>query len=301
MKKNYLISLLVIVILISLTVYAFMKKESNNTKNSSIYSQYNGTYLINGSEIKLKDGVSIIPPVPGSASITETRYFGNDVRGDFDGDSREDVAFLITQTTGGSGTFYYLVAQLNKETGVVGTEAVFIGDRIAPQTTELKDGNIIVINYADRNPSESFATPPSVGKSLYLKLDPNTLQFGEVVQNFEGEADTSKMTLGMKTWEWISTDYNGNEIVKPSSGKKFTLTFETNGNFSASTDCNKVGGKYSTKNNNIIFDEIFSTLMFCDGSQETQFTKMLSDAKKYSFTSKGELILDIGDGSVYFR
>ena len=73
--------------------------------------------------------------------------------------------------------------------GLVGSQGVLLGDRIAPQTTELRADGVVVVSYADRAPGESFATPPSVGKSIWLKLDPATLQFGEVVQDFEGEAD----------------------------------------------------------------------------------------------------------------
>jgi hypothetical protein len=63
-----------------------------------------------------------------------------------------------------------------------------IADRIAPQTTEYRDG-LVVVNYAERRPGEPFTTPPSVGKSLWLKYDPVAMDFGEVVQNFEGESN----------------------------------------------------------------------------------------------------------------
>lgn len=98
-----------------------------------------------------------------------TRYFGNEARGDFNGDGKEDIAFLLTRTPGGSGTFYYVAAALGADNGFVGTNAVFLGDRIAPQTTEFRDGNIIV-NYADRKPGEPMTASPSVGTSKRLKV-----------------------------------------------------------------------------------------------------------------------------------
>jgi hypothetical protein len=57
--------------------------------------------------------------------------------------------------------------------------------------------------YAGRH----LTAPPSIGKSLMLKLDPQTMQFGEVEQNVEGEADPSVMKLDMKVWTWISAHY----------------------------------------------------------------------------------------------
>ena len=37
-----------------------------------------------------------------------------------------------------------------------------------------------------------MSAQPSQGKSLYLKLDPDLMQFGEVVQDFEGESAGSR-------------------------------------------------------------------------------------------------------------
>ena len=67
-----------------------------------------------------------------------------------------------------------------------------MGSRIAPQTTNVsmnsKHKNVIVVNYADRNPGEPMTTRPSLGKSAYLKLDAETMQWGIVVADFEGES-----------------------------------------------------------------------------------------------------------------
>lgn len=155
------------------------------------------TYVVEGRPVTLSNGLSEVEASPGSATKIVTRYFGNEVKHDLNDDSREDVAFLLTQETGGSGTFFYVVAALNTPAGYVGSRAVFLGDRIAPQSTSVDEGkttngtdrrNVIVVNYAVRAPGEPFTAQPSVGKSVWLKLDPNTMQFGEVAQNFEGES-----------------------------------------------------------------------------------------------------------------
>jgi heat shock protein HslJ len=259
-------------------------------------------YTIGGRPVLLVDGVADEPAAPGSAARVVTRYFGNEVRGDLNGDGREDVVFLLTQEPGGSGTFYYAAAALDSPQGLVGSQAVFLGDRIAPQTTELRPDGMIVVNYADRAPGESFATPPSVGKSIWLKLDPATLEIGEVVQNFEGEADPDVMQLDMKTWVWIRAVDGGNEIV-PRQTEAFTLTFE-GGTFSATTDCNRVRGGYTTQGQELTFaDNMAATRMFCADSQEAVFTALLGRTARYSFTSRGELVLELADGagSLTFR
>ncbi|MBP9715690.1 MAG: META domain-containing protein [Candidatus Pacebacteria bacterium] len=124
-----------------------------------------------------------------------------------------------------------------------------------------------------------------------------------VVKDFEGEANPDIMKLDMTKWNWIKTVYSDDKIVTPLKDKKFTLTFKHDNTFSATTDCNGVGGAYKTKDKNITFDKMMSTLMYCDGSQEAEFTKMLTETQSYMFTSKGELILMLkyDSGSVYFR
>ncbi len=102
---------------------------------------------------------------------TGTRYFGNEVKGDFNGDGQEDSAYLFTQDGGGSGTFYYVTVKLANGQEL---NAILLGDRIAPQTTEYRDGKIIV-NYADRKPNEPMTTRPSVGVSKYLEVVNNQL------------------------------------------------------------------------------------------------------------------------------
>lgn len=117
-----------------------------------------------------------------------TQYFGNQVQADINGDGLTDVAFLITEQPGGSGTFFYLVGALKQRDGsYLGSQAMLIGDRIAPQTTEFRNG-LVIVNYADRLPLEPMTTRPSQGKSLYAKYSASSNDFGEVVQNFEGES-----------------------------------------------------------------------------------------------------------------
>ncbi len=118
----------------------------------------------------------------------DTRYFGNELRTDLNGDGREDSIFFLTHQPGGSGTFYYVAAALQIESGYVGSEAVFVGDRIAPQSinTETENG-AIAVNYADRKPGESFAVKPSVGQTLWLRFDPTTRELVKVEPVFEAE------------------------------------------------------------------------------------------------------------------
>ncbi|MCX6702143.1 MAG: hypothetical protein NTX96_03055 [Candidatus Zambryskibacteria bacterium] len=199
MKKNYII-LIILVLIALVTGLVIFRPHSGKEKvaEQTLPKDYkNATYIIEGQSVTLTNGLSEIEAAPGSATKIITRYFGNEVKHDLNDDGREDVVFLLTQETGGSGVFYYIVAALNTPDGYIGSQAVFLGDRIAPQTTHMDEGitskgtnrqNVIVVNYAVRLPGEPFTARPSLGKSMWLKLDPVTMQFAEVAQNFEGES-----------------------------------------------------------------------------------------------------------------
>jgi heat shock protein HslJ len=259
-------------------------------------------YVLDGRRIHLVDGLSEIEAAPGSAAKIVTRYFGNELRKDLNGDGREDVAFLLTQETGGTGTFFYVVAALATDGGYQGSQGVLLGDRIAPQTTESGRDRIVIVNYTDRAPGEPFTAAPSTAKSIWLLLDPATLQFGEVAQNFAGEADPARMRLDMKTWGWIRSTYaDGREIV-PREAQRFTLTFTGDGTFAATTDCNTMRGPYSVTAEALTFGAVASTRMYCADSQESDFAAVLAGTRAFRFTSRGELILELeGEGSAVFR
>ncbi len=313
MKKISIILAVLVLIILGLGIYKF------NFTNNDIYVEngeqinfHDGTYIIDGQKVTLKNGISEVEAAPGSTSKIITKYFGNDLKHDINGDGTTDNIFFVTQETGGSGVFYYVVALVSTPSGLVGSDGVLVGDRISPQAIKIDEGkttngtkrqNVIVVNYADRKSGESFTVVPSVGKSIWLKLDPKTMQFGVVEQNFEGEANLPKMTLEMKKWEWVKTLYSDDKLVTPLKPGKFILTFKDDKTFSASTDCNGVGGEYAVKGNNITFNKMMSTLMYCEGSQEADFTKMLNETQGYLFTPKGELVLTMkfDSGSIFFK
>lgn len=190
--KKYLFITIVIIIVIGLLVFGLSKYEENQDFQNQTSDFKNATYVIDGQNIVLKNGLSEVEIAPGSASKIITRYFGNELKMDLDGDGREDVAFILTQERGGSGTFFYAVAALNTENGYVGSDGYLLGDRIAPQSTNISQNPrhkyVVVFNYADRAPGEPMTAQVSLGKSVYLKLDPITMQWGVVVPDFEGES-----------------------------------------------------------------------------------------------------------------
>jgi hypothetical protein len=129
--------------------------------------------MIDGKEVSLQNGISETEAAPGSASKIVTRYFGNEAEGDLTGDGKPDRAFLITQETGGSGLFYYAVVAVRTDFGYKNTNAFFIGDRIAPQSTYIpKNSRELQVNYAERRKGEPMTAQPSQGAVVLLKVTP---------------------------------------------------------------------------------------------------------------------------------
>lgn len=124
-----------------------------------------------------------------------------------------------------------------------------------------------------------------------------------IAENPEGEADPARMTLFITEWEWISAQYNDGKELKPKIPGQFVLIFKKDGTFTAKTDCNSMGGQYVVKDRLIAFSNIFSTKMFCEGSQEADFAKLLENTSSFFFTNRGQLILELkyDSGTVTFR
>ncbi len=190
--KRLLFGLVLFATLLVAAFYAFNTYIYTEKQAPAAADHKDAEYRINGESVRLKDGVAEIEAAPGSSSRITTRYFGNEYETDLDDDGREDVVFLVTQETGGSGIFYYVVAALNTDGGFVGSDGYLLGDRIAPQTIDaslnLRHRNVIVANYADRAMGEPMTAEPSVGKSAYLKLDTASMMWGIVEPDFEGES-----------------------------------------------------------------------------------------------------------------
>ncbi len=171
----------IIIGIIALIVLGFFFLESRKeptttpTPSSKIagFDGKNSSFTIDGRTVKLANGVSVVDAAPGSASKVTTRYFGNEAYGDLNGDGTIDTAFLISEDSGGSGLFYYVVVALTEKNGYKMTNAFLIGDRIAPQTTEInQSARELHINFAERKAGEPMTTSPSVGAVLLLKVTP---------------------------------------------------------------------------------------------------------------------------------
>ncbi|MFZ2310888.1 MAG: META domain-containing protein [Patescibacteria group bacterium] len=286
MKKILIIAIMpiiiVIVLIIALGIYKF------NFTNDDIYIDKGGkidskdaTYIINGEQITLKDGLAESVITSDSSSKIITRYFGNDAIGDLNQDGLDDTAFLLTQDNGGSGTFYYLTVAIANKDGHQGLNAVLLGDRIAPQTTSIKDGQIIV-NYADRKIDESFVVEPSVGVSKFFKVIDGQLK------------EISNPLITEREWMWVETKMNNDKIITPKQSDSFVINFKNDNVVSGSTDCNRFFGRYEMSDGKLtLVEPLAMTEMYCVDSQESIFVDFLGEVESYFINKDNKLVLQL--------
>ncbi|MEA1949314.1 MAG: Gmad2 immunoglobulin-like domain-containing protein [Thermodesulfobacteriota bacterium] len=202
MQRNLFIGMLAGLFVIGGVIsFGHAKSDDAGILHASATDPLNATYMIEGQKIRLIDGRSETEAVPGSATKVITSVFGKPVYGNIDGEGAVDAALILTYDLGGSGTFYYAAATLNVNGNYRGTNAVLLGDRVAPQNVSVRNG-LIVANYADRRPGEPMAATPSVGQSKHLILERNVLK------------ETAPLTGGEQVVEgWVTIGHEARSFV----------------------------------------------------------------------------------------
>lgn len=185
-----------ICILVGPLTLACSKKTENKalpiTENSAD-DPISASYIIDGQRIELVDGAALREIVPGSAGKAQVRILGKPTYGFLDEDNIADALVLLANDNGGSGTFYYMAAAMGKNTsetdsteGIAyeGTNAIFLGDRIAPQNIAIRNG-LAIANYADRRPGEPMTGTPGEQRSKYALMRSNTLEEVDALETGE--------------------------------------------------------------------------------------------------------------------
>ncbi len=105
-------------------------------------------------------------------------------------------------------------------------------------------------------------------------------------------------------WVWVKTMMSDDAIKMPNRAGAFTVTFSADGHVSGTTDCNGFGGDYSMGTEGVMsFGPFMSTQMYCEESQESLFTKDLSNVSRMMIDQSGNLVLMLkyDSGSMIFQ
>ncbi len=98
------------------------------------------------------------------ATQESQQYFGMEANGDLNQDGKDDIAFLIHRNDTDRGILYYLTSAIQGENGKLGTNLIFLGDKIKPNKLTIQDGFIIV-----------NITKNSSSTDLYAKIEDGQL------------------------------------------------------------------------------------------------------------------------------
>ena len=107
-------------------------------------------------------------------------------------------------------------------------------------------------------------------------------------------------SLMSTSWVWTSSYIvaeNGTGIAtRAPDGEKFVLSFDKDMNVTSTTDCNTLSGKAVVDKNTLQFNPFAMTMMFCEGSEESAYVRLLS--KTQTFLVNGQnLTLYLSDKS----
>jgi hypothetical protein len=97
----------------------------------------------------------------GGDAGEETSLLDEAAYGDLNNDGKQDTAVLLARSGGGSGVFVYVAAYVSGPVNYKGSNALFLGDRIAPQALAINNG-VLTVTYLDRGEDEPFAAEPTI-------------------------------------------------------------------------------------------------------------------------------------------
>lgn len=174
MKKPVLASLLVASTAALIALFFVMRTAVDKAaEHAAPAAVRNLTVTLDGQTFALTDGVASKEAAPGSAAKNTARIVGEPAVGDATGEGEQDAALLIANDPGGSGTFYYAVLAVNHGGSYQATNAVPLGDRIAPKGIDYVDGHF-VYNFLDRKSGEPMDAQPDVEEHIKVNIDPKT-------------------------------------------------------------------------------------------------------------------------------
>jgi len=112
--------------------------------------------------------------------------------------------------------------------------------------------------------------------------------------NLDDENKNDLALLQGNQWQWTGTQLSNDDIITPNGSAEFIAWFNTEGDFSSTTDCNTIGGTYTTNANVLTFGVLFSTKMACmEETLETAYAKNISETQSYFIDDQGQLILEL--------
>ena len=145
-----------------------------STADAPACDPLDASYILGGRVVRLERGSAETLPVTGSTARERTWVVGEPVSGDLDGDGDEDSAMILAQDSGGSGTFYYVVAAREQRGACLGSHGVLLGDRIRIEGISVVHG-LVIVRSLRRGAGEPMASIPTIATTAVLRIEQGKL------------------------------------------------------------------------------------------------------------------------------
>jgi hypothetical protein len=170
-KKSYTLAALLLVTLVFAAGCG--SQAAPLTEESLKNAEYQGIYP---DAVKLTEGQYEGQPfVEGGASRPTVVFTEPFALGDLDGDGVEDAAVLLVEDSGGSGSFVYLAAVLNRDGQPENVATTLLGDRAQVEELSIDSGQIGV-KMLTHGPDDPMCCPSQESQATY------TLEGSELVE-----------------------------------------------------------------------------------------------------------------------
>ncbi len=273
-----------------------MPKEEDNTTPLTEEALRNAEYQSEWTEdgvAQLVDGEYRKPIMEGSATETVIQLVSITF-GDLDGDGVADAAVILVTNPGGSGTFYDLIAVLNRDGEPEHIAIIALGDRSEIQSLAVDSGQITV-RMITHGPDDPMCCPTQEVEQIYALQGNELTQIASQILS-SGAADDSGITS--ITWQWaelVETAPTAQSVVP--NPENYTLLFQPDGSLSINADCNGVGGSYTLEGDSLTIELGPSTMAFCgEQSLDQQYLELLGSVDSYT-VQDGRLVLNLQDGA----
>jgi heat shock protein HslJ len=252
---------------------------------------YSGIY---DEPVKLTDGLYEGEAfVEGDASHPLVEYIdGAELFGDLDGDGIEDAVVFLHESSGGSGTFTYVAAQLNRNGKPVDGGAVVIEDRIGVKSAAIADGQI-ALEIITQGPGDVACCSTHKAHKTYA------LQAGRLVETTPEGGDLVRLSASdLEGTSWTLLELDHDQLTVADSG--VTIGFQ-DGRITGFGGCNNYSGSFSLGEENplvMTIGPVMATRKSCPdpvASQEAAYLTALGNVSRWGY-EYGRLALYYADG-----
>ncbi len=166
MKKIFILIIIVAIVSGGYFLLSRSSTTNNTPENKTTAFQpdpSSATFTIDNEPITLSHGAR-------ESEEGEITLLDEKATGDLNNDNKADTALLLADSSIGSGVFIYVAAYVSGPVSYKGTNAVFVGDRISPQSLSIANG-VVTFKYLDRKAEEPFSAEPtiSITKQFFYK------------------------------------------------------------------------------------------------------------------------------------